>query len=203
MGRLVYQAKRWCQTRTGRDPREEVSRVGERELRRRGASPEAAARPPPRRPAPALLRYRLRLGSASRPAVPQDPALPPWGVLPRAGVEEALPGPGEGRAPPAGGRASAAEAEGGAEQGRWRAARPVVRRCEAGGGAAGPGAVSRTPRPRAGRNKGSVRQLPQRRRSLGNRLLPLYPGASPGWGRGGAESPCGRSPARRLAVSRS
>lgn len=42
--------------------------------------------------------------------------------------------------------------------------------------------VTRTPRPRARRNKGSVTRLLERRRSPGNRPLPLYPGASAGWG---------------------
>lgn len=59
-----------------------------------------------------------------------------------------LPGRREGRAPQGGGRESKAEAEVCrvqsrclADQGRWRAACPMVGRCEAEGGAAGPGGL--------------------------------------------------------------
>lgn len=98
--------------------------------------------------------------------------------------------------PSAAGRGGAARA-GGAEGGAVPGLGPLSAGAGAlpgrgAGGARGAGHSQR--QPWAGRHKGSVTRLPERRRSPGNRPLPLYPGASPGWGRGGAGVSAGACP---------
>jgi len=174
------------QTRPGRDPHE-VSQVRKRTLPAQRSAvlcffPETASRlacaacSPPSWAGPALLRYYLRLRSASRRLRPCDLYLKTRPVSvgrfatgrPRAGREEKKAPRGAERAVlhreasvrvRLGRRAELCRVQGRclADQGRWRAARPVVRRCEAEGGAAWLGGlIIRTPRPRGGGNKGSV-----------------------------------------------
>lgn len=144
-----------------------------------------------RRPRPPPL-LRERSGSAPLRAVRGTRPVPVGRSTrgrPRAGKSS----------PIAAGRGGAARA-GGAEGGAAAGAGPLP----AGAGAlpgrgagerGGAGAGHSQRQPWAGRHKGSVTRLPERRRSPGNRPLPLYPGASPGWERGGAGVPAGvRSP---------
>lgn len=165
--------------------RQRVSQVAPWALRRfPRASGGPAAPPASIRSSPALLGQR----SGSAPLRVRDTRPVPVGRSatghPRAGKSS----------PTSAGRGGAARA-GGAEGGAGLRAAACRSRGAAGPGSTGGGGGRSLERqPWAGRHKGSVTRLPERRRSPGNRPLPLYPGASPGWGRGGAGVPAGACP---------
>lgn len=156
-------------------------------------------------PVPPLLRRPRHSGRAAQAALGLSPAPSCTRHPPAArGALRHGPPPGEEKQPQrSGAQRRCPGRRGGGRGGAGLRAAAWRSRGAAGpgsGGSAGAGHSQR--QPWAGRHKGSITRLPERRRSPGNRPLPLYPGASPGWGRGGAGVSAGACPACPGARSR-